>query len=133
MRRSTAVCRINKSENQNREAVMGARLLKKPIYHKSVPLLLLIICKYNRKELLMDEKFYTVPEVTELLKVSKNYIYELINRKQIDCLRLSERRIRIPASALENCKLQDLDAFDYNQIVRSPKAGRLKNVCKRAK
>ncbi|AHF08958.1 MULTISPECIES: helix-turn-helix domain-containing protein [Dehalobacter] len=81
----------------------------------------------------MDEKFYTVPEVAELLKVSKNYIYELINRKQINYLRLSERRIRIPASALENCKLQDLDTLGYNQIVQSPKAGRPRNVCKRAR
>ncbi|RNC62856.1 MAG: hypothetical protein AWM53_01879 [Candidatus Dichloromethanomonas elyunquensis] len=81
----------------------------------------------------MDEKFYTVPEVAELLKVSKNYIYELINRKQIDYLRLSERRIRIPASALENHKLQDLDAIGYNQTVQSPKKGRPQNVSKRAK
>lgn len=81
----------------------------------------------------MNEKFYTVPEVAALLKVSKNYIYELINRKQISYLRLSERRIRIPASALEDHKLQDLDTLGYNQIVQSPKSGRSKNVCKRAK
>ncbi|MGI6450955.1 MAG: helix-turn-helix domain-containing protein [Desulfitobacteriia bacterium] len=81
----------------------------------------------------MDKKFYTVPEVAELLKVSKNYIYELINRKQINYLRLSERRIRIPASALENHTLPDLNAMGYNQTVQSPKAGRSQNVNKRAK
>lgn len=71
----------------------------------------------------MDEKYYTVPEVAELLKVSKNYIYELINRKKISCFRLSERRIRIPASALVEFKLQNIDHLTYNGIVQPPLKG----------
>jgi excisionase family DNA binding protein len=75
----------------------------------------------------MDEKFYTVPEVAELLKVSKNYIYDLIHQKKINYIRLSERRIRISESILEGLKLQNKDNLTYDKIVQPPKRGRKPN------
>lgn len=46
-------------------------------------------------------QFYTVPEVAKILRVKKAYVYELIYRKRLRALRLSERRIRVPKEALE--------------------------------
>jgi excisionase family DNA binding protein len=44
---------------------------------------------------------YTVPEVAGMLRVRKSYVYELVAQGRLRALKLSERRIRIPAEALE--------------------------------
>jgi excisionase family DNA binding protein len=75
----------------------------------------------------MEEKYYTVPEVAKLYKVSKSYIYDLVSQRKMNYIRFSERRIRIPASALENFKLQNMDNLAYNKIVQPPKKGRKEN------
>ncbi len=48
------------------------------------------------------EEFYTVTEVAKILRIRKNYVYELIYRKKLAAIRLSEKRIRISRIALDN-------------------------------
>lgn len=47
----------------------------------------------------MDEKLYTVKEVADQFRVSRQAIYDWINRGDLRALRLGDR-IRIPESAL---------------------------------
>lgn len=54
-----------------------------------------------KKELTQkDLEFFTVPELARLFRVKKSYIYELIYSGRLQAIKLSERRLRIPASAL---------------------------------
>jgi excisionase family DNA binding protein len=75
--------------------------------------------------------YYTVPEVAKLLKVSKSYIYDLINQKKIDFIQLSERRTRISSIALDEFTQQKMDNHygkNYNRgVVQPPKRGRKLN------
>ncbi|MGQ9498212.1 MAG: helix-turn-helix domain-containing protein [Desulfotomaculales bacterium] len=50
---------------------------------------------------------YTVREVAKILRVKKGYVYELLAQGRLRALRLSERRIRIPAEALEEFVRQE--------------------------
>ncbi len=75
----------------------------------------------------MNETFLTVPEVAKLLKVSKSYIYDLINQGRMDYFRMSERRTRIPAKALEEIQVQNMNNLGYNRVVQPPKRGRKPN------
>lgn len=50
---------------------------------------------------------YTVHEVAKILRVRKSYVYELVAQGRLRALRLSERRIRIPAEALEEFVRQE--------------------------
>lgn len=45
-------------------------------------------------------EFYTIAEVAEILKIRKNYIYELVYKGELEAIRLSERRFRVPEQAL---------------------------------
>ncbi|HHW39667.1 MAG TPA: helix-turn-helix domain-containing protein [Syntrophomonadaceae bacterium] len=45
-------------------------------------------------------KVYTVQEVAKILKVKKDYVYELIYAKKLKAFRLSERRFRVSEEAL---------------------------------
>jgi len=45
---------------------------------------------------------YTVAEVSKKLRVRKSFVYELIYTKRLRALKLSERRIRISSTALED-------------------------------
>ena len=47
-----------------------------------------------------DTLVFTVEEVAQLLRVSRAFAYELLNRGDLPCLRLG-RRILIPRRALE--------------------------------
>ena len=47
----------------------------------------------------MDEKQYTVKEIAEHFRVSRQAVYDWINRGALGALRLGDR-IRIPESAL---------------------------------
>ncbi|MCG9969872.1 helix-turn-helix domain-containing protein [Pelotomaculum terephthalicicum JT] len=47
------------------------------------------------------QKIYTAAQVAKLLQVKKSYVYELIASHRLKFIRLSERRIRIPESAVE--------------------------------
>jgi len=82
-----------------------------------------------------EQQYYTVPEVAKTLKVSKSYIYEMILQKKLDAIRMSERRTRIPASAIEVFVTRYMDNTyfnNYNKVVKvvlPPKRGRKpKNV-----
>lgn len=48
----------------------------------------------------IDQNYYTVSEVALLLKIKKSYVYDLIAQNRLKAIRFSERRIRIPESAL---------------------------------
>ncbi|KLU63824.1 helix-turn-helix domain protein [Desulfosporosinus acididurans] len=77
----------------------------------------------------MDNKYYTVAEIAELLHVRKNYVYELIDQNKIKAIRLSERRIRIPASSIQEL-IDRVVEVQYNSSgdVQPPKRGRRPNV-----
>lgn len=79
----------------------------------------------------MNETYYTVPEVAELLKVKKAYVYDLINFGKLKAIKLSERRTRVPASALDelsSVKIDNYEVKNYNKnIVQPPKRGRKSN------
>lgn len=45
-------------------------------------------------------RFYTVAEVARLLPVRKSYVYELVAQGRLWAMKLSARRIQIPAEAL---------------------------------
>jgi len=52
---------------------------------------------------------YTVPEIAKMLRVKKNYIYELIYTGELKAIRLSERRFRISENAFNDfiCKQEE--------------------------
>lgn len=71
----------------------------------------------------MNDTYYTVPEVALLLKVSKSYIYDLINQNKLEHILLSKRRTRIPANALEQFLIDQIDKKNgktYNKGVVQP-------------
>ena len=47
-----------------------------------------------------DRLVFTVEEAAEILRVSRAFTYELLNRGELPCLRLG-RRILVPRRALE--------------------------------
>lgn len=49
----------------------------------------------------MNIRFYTAPEVAQILRVKKAYIYELVATGRLKAIRLSERRLRIPEEAIK--------------------------------
>lgn len=48
----------------------------------------------------MDKIVYTIPEVAQLLGISRSYAYELVKRNEIPILKLGKRRM-IPKQYLE--------------------------------
>jgi excisionase family DNA binding protein len=48
---------------------------------------------------MVDVKYLTVPEVAEILRVSRSRAYEMVQKGYIPCVRLG-RTIRIPAHRL---------------------------------
>ena len=55
-------------------------------------------------------KYYTVKEIAHILAVKTSYVYELIDSGELKALRLSERRIRVPAAAFD----QFIKDVEYN-------------------
>jgi excisionase family DNA binding protein len=55
------------------------------------------------------QRIYTAAQVAKILQVKKSYIYELIASRRIKFMRLSERRIRIPESAVSEFLKTKLD------------------------
>lgn len=79
----------------------------------------------------MDIQYYTVPEVAKLFKTSKSYIYDMIGQNKIKAIRISERRTRIPVSAIEefvNQQMDNVTTKHYNKsVVQPPKRGHKAN------
>lgn len=48
----------------------------------------------------MEKIVYTIPEVAQLLGISRSYAYELVKRNEIPILKLGKRRM-IPKQYLE--------------------------------
>lgn len=59
------------------------------------------ISEGNQNETNNRIQLYTVPEVAQILRVKKSYVYELIYSNRLPAIRLSERRIRIRENALQ--------------------------------
>ena len=60
----------------------------------------------------MDKIVYTIPEVAQLLGISRSYAYELVKRNEIPILKLGKRRM-IPKQYLEHWIQQDTE-FNSN-------------------
>lgn len=50
---------------------------------------------------IIDRKVYSIPEVAEMLGISKSYAYELVKRKQIPVLELGTRKV-VPKVRFDN-------------------------------
>ena len=48
-----------------------------------------------------QEKLYTVAEFADLVSMSEGWIYELVKQDKIPHVKIGERTVRIPASAIE--------------------------------
>ncbi|OCZ52187.1 helix-turn-helix domain-containing protein [Dehalobacter sp. TeCB1] len=68
----------------------------------------------------MNETYYTVTEVAEILKVKKAYIYDLINFGKLKSIKLSERRTRVSLTDFNNYLLQTEENLGYNKVVQAP-------------
>jgi excisionase family DNA binding protein len=69
------------------------------------------VCKINfyKREATAMQKIYTAPEVAKLLRVKKSYVYELVASKRLKAVKLSERRLRIPESAVEEYLAKEMN------------------------
>ncbi len=67
-------------------------------------------------------RYYTVPEVAQMLRVSKSYVYDIILRGELKSIRLSERRTRISEEAL--LEFTERINLGYNKDVQLPRTRR---------
>lgn len=74
-------------------------------------------------------EYYKVPEVAQILKVSKSYVYDLVNYRHLESVKLSERRTRISKKSLDEFMKNNENKGNkgYNKIVQPPKRGRKRN------
>jgi excisionase family DNA binding protein len=56
---------------------------------------------FSTQEMIDVTQLYTATEVAKMLRVKKNYVYELVYSKQLDAIRLSERRFRFTQAAID--------------------------------
>lgn len=61
----------------------------------------------------MEKIVYTIPEVAQLLGISRSYAYELVKRNEIPILKLGKRRM-IPKQYLEQW-IQENTEFQSNK------------------
>lgn len=76
--------------------------------------------------MMMTQKFFTVPEVSILLRKSKSHIYDLILRGELKAMKFSARRTRVVASSLSEYIERQIDnqgVGEYNKNVQPPKKG----------
>lgn len=73
-------------------------------------------------------EYYTIPEIAKILKVSKSYVYDLVNYKHLESVKLSERRTRISKESLERfINNEKGNNLVYNKVVQPPRRGRKPN------
>lgn len=65
------------------------------------------------------QKTYTVTEIAKILKIRKNYVYDMIYAGRIKAIRLSERRFRITEDSLSDFLRQEEGALTENISVYS--------------
>ena len=53
------------------------------------------------------DKYYTVPEVAEILKISKSQAYRLVQHGEIPCIRIGKKSVRIAESDLQEWLLEN--------------------------
>lgn len=56
----------------------------------------------------MDKLTYSIPEVAELLGISKSYAYEMVKLKKIPTLKIGKRRV-VPKEILEYWIMANVD------------------------
>ena len=64
----------------------------------------------------MNDQFYTVSEVANILRLSKSQVYLMIQKKKLPYIRLSERRIVVRESDLERW-IERQRAMEPSQLV----------------
>ncbi len=62
------------------------------------------------------QELFTVAQAAKILKVNKNYIYQLIYTNKLKAIRLSERRFRISQQALDDFIRQEEEQAIYKLI-----------------
>ena len=67
-----------------------------------------------------EDLLYTITEVAKLLKVNRNFVYELINAGLIRSIKLGCRKVT-RKSLLEF--LEKYDGLDFDEIIASKTAG----------
>ena len=67
-----------------------------------------------------EDLLYTITEVAKLLKVNRNFVYELINAGLIRSIKLGCRKVT-RKSLLEF--LEKYDGLDFDKIIASKTAG----------
>lgn len=73
-------------------------------------------------------RLYTVSDVASILRVKKSYVYDLICQGRLKAFRISERRIRVPESALEEFILSGVSSFTPSTVITPPRmVRRLRN------
>lgn len=76
----------------------------------------------------ISSEYYTVPEVAKILKVSKSYIYDLVNYNRLESVKLSERRTRISKVSIDEFIKKELGKpMANNEVVQPPNRGRKRN------
>jgi len=73
----------------------------------------------------IETQYYTAPEIAKILKTSKSFIYDMIKQGKLKAIKISERRTRIPASAIEEFtkEMDNEKGNNYNKVVQHPKRG----------
>lgn len=70
----------------------------------------------NISQAKQNEIYYTVTEVALMLKVSKSYVYDLVNYRHLGAIKLSKRRTRISKESLDrflNNQIEDNQSYNY--------------------
>ncbi len=65
-------------------------------------------------------RVYTVSEVAKILRVRKNFVYELIYTGRLNAVRLSERRFRVTEEALQEFMKQEKGHTRKNSVSIGP-------------
>jgi excisionase family DNA binding protein len=65
-------------------------------------------------------RVYTVFEVAKILRVRKNFVYELIYTGRLNAVRLSERRFRVTEEALQEFMKQEEGHTRKNSVSIGP-------------
>ena len=64
----------------------------------------------------MDKLVYNIPEVAELLGISKSLAYQMVKEKKLPVLELGKRKL-IPKTSLELWLQKNMDEFEKKSLL----------------
>lgn len=64
----------------------------------------------------MDKLVYNIPEVAELLGISKSLAYQMVKEKKLPVLELGKRKL-IPKASLELWLQHNMDEFEKKSLL----------------